>query len=64
MIAEENQFESHFWGYALPANLLPYGQMLLENKRLAAVFDIDETLLQASAQRSLREKLAAAEERT
>jgi hypothetical protein len=52
-----------FWGYALPFGLLSYGQMLLENKRLAVVFDLDETLLQALTEKTLRERIAAADEK-
>ena len=52
-----------FWCYSLPTGLLSYGQMLLENKRLAVVFDLDETLLQALTEKTLRERLGAANEK-
>jgi hypothetical protein len=52
-----------FWGYCLPAGLLVYGQMLLENKCLAVVFDLDETLLQALTEKALKERIAAADEK-
>jgi hypothetical protein len=52
-----------FWGYSLAAGLLSYGQMLLENKRLAVVFDLDETLLQALTEKTMKERIAAADEK-
>jgi hypothetical protein len=52
-----------FWGYSLAFGLLSFGQMLLENKRIAVVFDLDETLLQALTEKSLRERSAAAQDR-
>lgn len=45
-----------FWGYSLAMGLLSYGQSLLEHKRLAVVFDLDETLLQAFTEKTLRER--------
>jgi hypothetical protein len=52
-----------YWGYALAAGLLVYGQMLLENKRVAVVFDLDETLLQALTEKALKERIAATDEK-
>jgi predicted secreted acid phosphatase len=52
-----------FWGYSLAGGLLSYGQMLLENKRLAVVFDLDETLLQALTEKTLKERISAAGDR-
>lgn len=52
-----------YWGYVLAPQLLDYGCKLLANKRLAVVFDIDETLVQALSQNGLRTRLSAAKER-
>lgn len=61
--AEGSTLQPTFWGYSLTAGLLSFGQMLLENKRLAVVFDLDETLLQALTEKTLRERIAAADEK-
>jgi len=52
-----------FWGYSLASGLLSYGQTLLENKRLAVVFDLDETLLQALTEKTLKERIGAVAEK-
>jgi len=43
-----------FWGYCLAVGLLGVGAALIREARLAVVFDIDETLLQAHSLSSLK----------
>jgi hypothetical protein len=42
-----------YWGYTIPANLLPLTARVLHAAKLVAVFDIDETLLTANTVDSL-----------
>jgi hypothetical protein len=43
-----------FWGYSLVAGMLPLGCHLLQNSRLAVVFDLDETLVQSHSEATLK----------
>lgn len=47
-----------FWGFSVPANLLPTIANILHKSRVVLVFDIDETLLMAHTVDSLQTRLA------
>jgi len=47
-----------YWGYTVPAHLLPLVAGVIHRAKLAVVFDIDETLLMAHTVDSLQTRLS------
>lgn len=49
-----------FWGYVLFFGVASAAALMLENSRMAVIFDLDETLLVANSQSTLDNKVEAA----